>query len=236
MNAKINKDLIIIPTFNEENNVKILINRIKKNLKYNYDILFIDDNSSDNTREIIYKNKCKHTKLIKRKSKLGLGSAHKAGIKYAYKKGYRYLITMDADGTHNPKYITKMKQLVKNNDLVITNRFANKNSLSQWSIHRKFITTLRQIVVNFFFNTDLDSSGAFRCYNIKKIKLKDILAAKNNGYSFFTESTLLLTKKNYKITQIPINLPKRFSGNSKMKIWDMIFGFYQILKFSITFR
>ena len=83
-------------------------------------------------------------------------------------------------------------------------------------------------VVTTIFNTDLDSSGAFRCYNSKKIKINDILSARNNGYSFFTESTIILSKK-YKIDQIPILLPKRYAGSSKMNFVDILLGFFYIM-------
>ena len=100
--------LIIIPTLNEKKNIKRLFSQIKKQ-KINSDILFIDDNSIDGTRkEIInFKRKNKNTKYIFRPTKLGIGSAHKVGLIYGYKKKYKQILTMDADGTHDPKYIKK---------------------------------------------------------------------------------------------------------------------------------
>lgn len=226
------KYLILIPTFNERKNIQRIINKIKKNVKFKYDILFVDDNSTDGTKEIINNIKLKNVFVINRKKKLGVGSAHKAGIKYGYRKKYRYIITMDCDGTHDPKYVNNIVKLLNTNDLVITDRFQNKNSLSDWNIYRKFITTFRHIFVTFIFNTNLDSSGAYRCYDTKKIKLKDIMLAKSNSYSFFTESTVILFTKNYKINQIPVLLPKRHSGSSKMKLIDVVVGFlYTLLIF-----
>ena len=222
------KYLIIIPTYNEKKNIKFILNKIIKNVKFKYDILFIDDHSSDGTKEVINKIKSKNILLINRKKKLGIGSAHKFGIKYAYKHRYRYIITMDCDGTHDPKYINKMLKLLNINDLVITNRFARKKSLGEWSFFRKFITTFRHIIITLIFNTKLDSSGAFRCYDCKKIKLKDILLARSDGYPFFTESTIILAKA-YKVNQIPILLPKRYAGSSKMRFIDIVLGFFYIL-------
>ena len=227
MKAK-NKYLIIIPTYNEKNNINFIINRIKKNIKFRHDLLFIDDNSNDGTKQIINKIKSKNILLISRKKKLGIGSAHKFGIKYAYNCQYKYIITMDCDGTHDPIYIKKMLQLLKSNDLVITNRFKSKKSLNEWGVYRKSITTLRHFIITLIFKTDLDSSGAFRCYNSTKVKLNDILLASSNGYSFFTESTIILSQK-YKVNQIPISLPKRYAGSSKMKFADLVIGFFYIL-------
>ena len=222
-----NKLLILIPTYNERYNIKPILKKIKNNFNHNYDVLFIDDNSIDGTREYITKIKAvnKYILLINRKKKSGVGSAHKVGIKCGYKKRYKCIITMDCDGTHDPIYLKKILDLSKGCDLVITNRFQGKNSLKGWSFYRKFITTFRFLFVKFLFGSDMDTSGAYRCYNVNKIKLKDIMLSKNNSYSFFTESALILWKKNYKIKQLNVSLPKRASGSSKMRYLDLIRGF-----------
>ena len=107
LNSKI---LIIIPVYNEEGNVKPLINGIFKYFKKKKSILFIDDNSQDKTKLEIKEcqKKFKNIYLENRKSKLGIGSAHKFALRWAYKKKYKIIITMDCDGTHHPKYIDKM--------------------------------------------------------------------------------------------------------------------------------
>ena len=219
--------LIIIPTYNEKNNIYFILNKISKCIKFKHDILFVDDNSNDGTLDLIKNINSKKIFLLKRKKKLGIGSAHKDGIKYGYKNKYRYIITMDCDGTHDPKYINKMLKLVNTEDLIITNRFGVKNSLSEWNILRKIITSFRYFLVAFLFNTKLDSSGAYRLYNCKRIRLKDILLAKNDGYIFFTESTIIINKI-YKVSQIPVLLPKRYAGSSKMTFTNIIFGFFNI--------
>ena len=228
MKSSKNLSLIIIPTYNEQKNINLIINKIKKSLSFNYDVLFIDDNSNDGTQEILKKTKSKNFFYIIRDKKLGIGSAHKFGIKKGYQLNYRYIITLDCDGTHDPKYINNMLKKIKGNDMVITNRFAKKNSLKEWNIYRKLITSMRHIFVCSIFGVDLDSSGAFRIYDTKKIKISDILKAKADGYSFFTESTIILNKL-YKIGQIPILLPKRYSGYSKMRLTDIVIGFFDIL-------
>ena len=125
-----NKFLILIPTYNERYNIKPILKKIKNNFNHSYNVLFIDDNSIDGTREYITKIKTvnKYILLINRKKKLGVGSAHKVGIKYAYKKRYQFIITMDCDGTHDPIYLKKILKFSKDSDLVITNRFKGKMS------------------------------------------------------------------------------------------------------------
>ena len=226
------KLLIIIPVLNEEKNINLIWKKISKLKNIKKDILFIDDNSADSTRPRIenLKKKNKNIFLIKRDKKKGIGSAHKVGITWGYKKKYSIIVTMDCDGTHDPIHIKKMIKLIKNKnyELISTNRFLKKNSLNDWSYWRIFLTTLRHFLIKNILNIKYDSSGAFRCYNIKKIKLKDILIAENNSYSFFWESIFFLSKK-YNIAEIPISLPGIVSGSSKMQINDIIFALYYLL-------
>ena len=190
-----NKNLIIIPTYNEALNIKSLIIKILK-LKKNFDLLIIDDNSPDGTQSVIKKLKLKNVFLIIRKNKNGIGSAHKVGLKWGYKRNYKKIITMDADGTHNPKYIKALLNVSIDTDLVVTNRFLKKESISTWPILRIIITHIRHYLIKLLLGMPYDASGAYRCYNTNKIKISDILKAKDNSYSFFWESLFLLHKKN----------------------------------------
>ena len=224
--------ILIIPTLNERKNILNLFNKIKR-FNHKLDFLFVDDNSTDGTREEILKL-CKKNKTVSyifRPKKMGIGSAHKDAIRYAYKKKYNTILTMDADGTHDPKYIKNLLKFSKNFDLISTNRFINKNSLIEWPIQRRFLTRVRYYLINILLNMTYDSSGAFRCYNTKKIKLIDILDAKNNGYSFFWESLYLLNKKKYSIKEIPIYLPYRQVGSSKMTMGDIIGSLLYLFKY-----
>ncbi len=230
------KILIFIPVYNEEENVILIVKDIFKKFKKNVDILFVEDNSKDNTLKNILtlKKKFKNIFLIKRKKKLGIGSAHKVGISWAFKKKYKLLVTMDCDGTHNPFYIKKIISNLKKNksDISITNRFLKKGSLKDWGKWRIVLTTIRHLLIKKILKINFDSSGAFRCYDLKKIKLNHILVAKDNGYSFFWESIYKLNNLNYRITEIPIKLPGRLTGSSKMQISDILRAFFYLIKVS----
>ena len=233
------KILIIIPVLNEEKNINPIWSKIQ-NLRFiKKDILFIDDNSKDDTQIKILnlQKKNKNIFLLRRSFKKGIGSAHKEGIIWGYKKRYSIIVTMDCDGTHDPIHIKKMLRLIKKRkfELISTNRFLKRNSLSGWSFWRIFLTNLRHILIKRILNISFDSSGAFRCYDAKKIKLKDILKAKNNSYSFFWESIFFLSKK-YNISEIPISLPARVSGSSKMRMKDIIFALYYLIVIFLKHR
>ena len=195
--------------------------------------MFIDDNSIDGTREKIYLAQKNFSQIfiIKRNKKLGIGSAHKVGLNWGFKRKYKKIITMDCDGTHNPIYINKLLTKLNKDDchIVSTNRFLNKNSLSDWSFWRKSLTYFRHKLIQFFLDIKFDSSGAFRGYLVNNIHINDIFLAKNNSYSFFWESIFILSKK-YKIKEIPIKLPGRLTGASKMKIKDILSAFSYLIK------
>ena len=180
--------------------------------------------------------KIKKLNFIFRKKKYGVGSAHKEGLTYAYKNKYNIAITMDGDGTHNPKYIPQLIKNLKNYPIIITNRFLSVNSLRDWPLYRKFLTMIRYYLINFMLNISYDTSGAYRCYDLKKVKIKDILLAKDNGYSFFWESTYILHIKNYKINEIPVDLPFRKLGSSKMQFKDIFSALFYLFVYSIKKR
>ncbi len=232
-----NKILLVIPTLNEFGNIQKIYKKIQ-NTNKKINILFIDDNSSDGSKEIIINLKKRNKKVnyVFREKKLGIGSAHKAGIKLAKKKNYRYVCTMDCDGTHHPKHIKKMLNKIKDSDLVISNRFLKKNSMKGWGIKRTIITKLRYYLVWMLLGSKLDGSGGFRLYDLKQIKLKDILETEDNNYNFFWQSTFILEKKKYKISEIPIILPQRVIGLSKMKYSDILIGLLSLLKFFLKHR
>lgn len=226
------KTLIIIPTFNEIENIPKLIENIKK-LEPDTDILIVDDNSGDGTGDFIRKMENNKIFLISRAHKMGIGSAHKDGIDYAYKNNYDFVITMDADGTHDPKYIREMKKFNEEYDLINTNRFLNPKSLDDWPISRIIFTKIRFFLNLILLNVSYDSSGAYRCYNLKKINKEHILMSQSNSYSFFWESMFILKEKKYKIYEIPILLPYRKNGDSKITFLDILNSFLLIWIFFI---
>ena len=225
-----NDIIIIVPILNEKGNIEILFNKLTA-INIRFDLLFIDDNSNDGSLEVI-KNllkKNQNINCIYRPKKMGIGSAHKEALIWSYKKKYKIIITMDADGTHDPKHIKLLIKKLENFDVVTTSRFLDKNSLNEWPFFRVFLTTLRHITISFLLSMPYDSSGAFRCINAQKVALIDLILSKNNNYSYFWESIFILHKKKYRIAQIPIYLPYRTIGSSKMQLKDIFFSIYYLI-------
>ena len=224
------KILIAIATYNEYGNVRPLLDSIiKENL--NCDILFVDDNSQDKTEEVIksYQEKNSNIKLISREEKLGVGSAHLEALKFAYSNGYNFLVTMDADFTHNPKYIKQMLKLSETYSLIVGSRHIEKNSIQSWPLFRKFLTYSAYYVTKNFLNINFDATSGFRSYNLEKINQDLFKKIKSRSYSFFVESSYILNKK-LDVKAVPIEMPHRFAEKSKMKIADISTTIFLIIR------
>lgn len=225
------KILIVIPTYNEVENVEKLYFRIKR-LKINAGILFIDDNSPDGTATIIRKisSRDKSVTLISRKNKMGIGSAHLAGIEFAYKKGFKTLITMDSDFTHNPEDILKLLNKKDKANIVIGSRYIGSKSLSGWNIFRKTLTLVAHFLTKKLLKMPYDATSAFRLYNLNKIPKGVLSRVESIGYSFFFESIFILFINGFKITEVSIKLPARTYGTSKMTSKDIIKSFLFLIQ------
>ena len=228
-----NNTLIFIPTYNEVENVERIFNEITS-LKLSADILFLDDNSPDGTGDIIDRLSKNNSNVftIHRTGKLGIGSAHQEGIKWAYNKNYELLVTMDCDFTHSPSYIFDFIKLSDKANIVVGSRYMQKDSLATWNLFRKFLTYLGHFLTVTMLNMPYDASGAFRLYDLKKINKDLFKLITSPGYSFFFESLFILYYNKITITETPIELPSRTYGTSKMTWKDAWNSLRFLLKLS----
>jgi len=218
-----NKLLVFIPTYNERENVEKIYKELK-NLNLDMHLLFVDDNSPDGTGKVLDDIAHEDDKFtaLHRQGKMGVGSAHINGIKYAYEHDFDLLITMDCDFTHRPTDIPKFLEYANDYDIVIGSRYMEQGSLEDWALHRKFLTKLGHFLTKYLLGVPYDASGAFRLYNLKKIDPTVFDKIKSKSYSFFFESLSLLCYNNAKVKEFPIKLPKRTYGHSKMAIKDIV--------------
>ena len=232
------KILILLPTLNEVSHILKLYKKILRQ-NINLDVLFVDDGSTDGTWEEIIKIKKKaKTKVfaIRRNQREGLGKAHKDGLNWAYKNNYKYLITMDTDFAHDPKYIPMLVKKIKKSDVVIGSRHLKKGSTPNWNLFRLFLNKAAYIVSYMLFKHNYDATNAFRCYNLKKIKKNFISYCKSNDYDFFFTSITILNFYKYKISQIPMVITGRTAGNSKMKFKHMIKSIYMMFNLFLKIK
>ena len=216
------KTLIAIPTYNEFGNINNLIESINSETN-GLEILFIDDNSTDGTLDLINNQikKNDNIKLILNNNKMGVGSAHLDAINYAYENNYEILITMDADFTHHPSYINLMIEAMEDNHVIIGSRHEKQNSIKSWPLFRKFLTQSAYLYTKYLLNINFDATSGFRLYNLKKIRSNFFNNTKSKGYSFFIETSFKFSLF-LNVKTLPIDMPIRFAEKSKMKINDMI--------------
>ena len=235
--------LIIIPTYNESENIELIINKILLLNDFN-DVLIVDDNSPDGTSEIvsnIKKQNIDRIFLIVRDKKKGLGSAYTKGFKWALDKNYSYIFEMDADLSHDPAEIIKLKELLIKNDadVAIGSRYLNGVSVVNWPLSRIFLSYFANIYVKIITGMPIkDSTSGFIGYSRETLSSLDINKIKFNGYAFQIEMKFKLWKKNFKLREHQIIFVNRKSGKSKMDkniIFEAIFGVIR-LKLNSIFK
>ena len=211
-----NKTLVFTATYNEAENIEKYLNATLA--VKDIDILIIDDNSPDNTFQIIenYQKKFENLIFIKRSGKLGLDTAHKEGFNYAKEKNYQNLITMDADLSHDPKEIYSFVKKLENNPFVIGSRYISEGK-NEMKFSRYLLSFLGNKLIKFIFNIKCNEyTTSFRGFNFELLKNFDINNVKSKGYSFFMETVYQVNKSGNTIKEIPIIFRDRKKGVSKI--------------------
>ncbi len=212
------KSLIIIPTFNELENLPRLIPKVLKQ-DDSIDILIVDDNSSDGTANYVLEQQKSNSRLnlIQREKKLGLGTAYIAGFRFALANGYDFIFEMDADFSHEPKEIPHFLKAIEKNDLVLGSRYIDGVRVLNWPMKRLLLSFFASVYTRIITGMPIkDATGGFKCFRRKVLESIDLNNVRSNGYSFQIEMTFKAYKKGFKIKEIPIVFMDRVKGKSKM--------------------
>lgn len=210
--------LIVIPTYNERDNVERL-SAVVLGTYACVELLFIDDNSPDGTGQMLdaLAQREPRVHVLHRAGKQGLGTAYITGFKWALQRDYAYIFEMDADFSHDPKYIADFLRAIENADLVLGSRYTTGVSVINWPLSRlllsKFATTYVRLVTGMPAS---DATGGFKCFRravLEKINLDQI---RSNGYSFQIELSYYTWLAGFRIREIPIIFYERVDGASKM--------------------
>jgi len=238
------KNLIIIPTYNEIENIEELINRVFQIVPSTH-ILVVDDASKDGTATKVKELMTRYpdqVNLMERPGKMGLGSAYIAGFKWGLERGFETLVEMDADFSHNPEVLPQMFEKLQNNPVVVGSRYISGGATRNWGLIRKIIS----IFGSFYARTILgikvaDLTGGFNGWQAKVLKMIGPDTISSEGYSFQIELKYRAHLCGFPILEIPIIFLDRFAGQSKMssrivleavfRVWVMRFnaGFYKQL-------
>lgn len=227
--------LVFIPTYNELGNVAELCSRIMA-LNIELDMLFLDDNSPDGTGDLLDRLAGQHSTIhvIHRPEKLGIGSAHFEGIAWAYDRQYETLITMDGDFTHPPENVPDLLRMSRDADVVVGSRYLLKNSLDEWTVFRKFLTSGGHFLTKHLLKLPYDASTAYRLYRLNRIPRGVFHLVRSQGYAFFFESLFALHANGFSIKEVGIILPARACGQSKMTVREACRGLSRLAQVSLS--
>ncbi|MCA6380176.1 MAG: polyprenol monophosphomannose synthase [Cytophagales bacterium] len=216
--------LVIIPTYNEKENIQAIVDEVLS-LPKDFHLLIVDDNSPDGTADIVKGLQTKYNALetrlhlLQRAGKLGLGTAYIEGFKFGLKKGYHYLLEMDADFSHNPKDLTRLYLACEEegHDLAVGSRYSKGVNVVNWPMSRVLMSYFASKYVRFITGLPIhDTTAGFVCYRRTVLETIQLDNIKFIGYAFQIEMKFLTWKYGFKITEVPIIFTDRTLGQSKM--------------------
>ncbi len=216
-----NNALVIIPTYNEKENISDIIDAVL-NLAQPFDVLVVDDNSPDGTASIVkhkLKSNSDRVHVLEREGKHGLGTAYIAGFKWALNKGYEYVFEMDADFSHNPDDLLKLYQacVVDGYDLSIGSRYVTGVNVVNWPMSRVLMSFFASKYVQFITRIPIkDTTAGFKCFKRQVLETIDLDNIKFVGYAFQIEMKFKTWKHGFKLKEVPIIFTDRTRGTSKM--------------------
>ncbi len=231
------KTLIIIPTYNEIENIKRLIQEVFQNVDPQTHILVIDDNSPDGTGDLVDVLAESNTRIhvIHRPKKLGLGTAYVAGFKYALENGYDVIFEMDSDFSHDPKYLPLFQQEIEKNDAVIGSRYVPGGGVLNWGMGRRVLSRGGSIYAKMILGMPFqDLTGGFNAWRRNVIESIGLSNIRSDGYAFQIEMKYRAFKKGYRIKEIPIIFEDRFLGQSKMSKKIVLEAMYRVFLLRIS--
>ena len=228
------KKVIIIPTYNEKENIENIIRAIRA-LDDDYHILIIDDGSPDGTAAIVkglQQEFPTQLHMVERSGKLGLGTAYLTGFRWSLEHGYDYIFEMDADFSHKPSDVPRLYAACKAGaDLAIGSRYCNGISVINWPIGRVIMSYYASVYVRTILGMKVfDTTAGFKCYRRKVLETIDLDKVHMKGYGFQIEMKYSTYKLGFKIKEVPIIFVDRKEGTSKMS--SSIFGeaFWGVMK------
>jgi dolichol-phosphate mannosyltransferase len=228
------KTLVIVPTYNELENLPLLLKGIFSNAPAT-DVLVVDDNSPDGTGALADKLSLDDSRIhvLHRSGKLGLGPAYIAGFKFAIEHGYDAIFEMDADFSHDPRYLPDFLEQIEHADLVIGSRYIPGGSTPNWSWGRRLISGFGNLFVHIVLpelSSVHDCTAGFRCYRRHVLESLGLDTVRSLGYGFQVELTYRTHKYGFKIVETPIVFMDRRVGKSKMSRAIVLEAFTFVLR------
>ncbi|MDF1653916.1 MAG: polyprenol monophosphomannose synthase [Coxiellaceae bacterium] len=227
------KTLIVLPTYNERENLPFLVEGIRANIGLNQDILIIDDSSPDGTGEAakaLAENN-QHIHVAIRPQKSGLGTAHIYGIQYAVEHHYDYVLTMDSDCSHDPSHLPSIIKGMETHDIVIGSRYVPGGKIENWPFWRRLLSKFANGMIKLFLGLSVkDSTSGYRCYRteiFKQFAFEDIFST---GYCFLTEIIYRFVYQGASVLESPITFCDRKFGKSKISKAELLMSQWTLVR------
>lgn len=232
-----NRDyLVIVPTYNEITSIGVLLPQL---LELDLDILIVDDGSPDGTADACRALGLESGRVVvvERKKKLGLGSAYKAGFKYGEDRGYKYLIEMDADGSHQVSDLLLLMEVMQERkpDLVIGSRWVAGGAVENWARRRQWLSRSANVYAKLLLGGKIkDMTAGFRIYRTEKLIQIDLESVQSQGYCFQIEMTMRMVQIGGQILESPITFVERKHGVSKMSKKIVLEAIYRVTVWGLS--
>jgi dolichol-phosphate mannosyltransferase len=237
----VNNSVVIIPTYNEKENISLIIETVFA-LPKDFDLLIVDDNSPDGTADIVkglqpqYNHSETRLHLLQREGKQGLGTAYIAGFRYSLDKDYDYILEMDADFSHDPKDLVRLYLECAENgtDLSIGSRYATGVNVVNWPMGRVLLSYFASWYVRKITGIPIrDTTAGFVCYRRSVLDTIPLNKIKFVGYAFQIEMKFIAWKYGFKLTEVPIIFTERIRGNSKMSSGIFKEAFFGVIQMTV---
>ncbi|MCW2800182.1 MAG: dolichyl-phosphate beta-D-mannosyltransferase [Aeromicrobium sp.] len=212
------KTLVVIPTYNEADNVETVIDAVLREAP-DVDVLIVDDNSPDGTGMLVtaHPEHQRRLFLLNRPDKDGLGAAYRAGFAWALKREYDVIVQMDADLSHPPAKVPELIDALSTADVAIGSRYVEGGGVANWSARRRFISAAGNAYVRLVLGLTVhDATAGFRAFRSAALRNLGALDSESNGYCFQIENTWRADRIGLRTTEVPITFTDRTSGQSKM--------------------
>lgn len=230
------KPVVIVPTYNEVDNINILLDDLLS-LPVNLSVINVDDNSPDGTGEAADAWAARHpdrVQVLHRVGKLGLGTAYIAGFKRALESDYDRIMTMDADFSHHPRYIPSMIDLSRERDMVIGSRYVPGGGTLHCTWKRKLLSQGANTFAKVMLGLQAkDCTAGFRCYRREVLLAIDLDTIRSNGYSFLIEMIFYVQRRNFSIGEVPIIFEDRRRGTSKISRGEVVRALQTVQRLSV---
>jgi dolichol-phosphate mannosyltransferase len=237
------ENLVVIPTYNEAENLRRLVSMVLA--EGGFDVLIVDDNSPDGTGELadaLVGHYPGRVAVVHRVGKLGLGTAYRTGFAYALSNGYQRVFEMDADFSHDPAALPELRAALDDADVVLGSRYVRGGATANWPIWRRLLSQSGSRYAALMLGLPFhDLTGGFKGFSARVLQTLDLDAIQSNGYAFQIEVTYRAYRSGFRVVELPITFADRRWGKSKMRpaivfealrvVWTLRFGLTPRLAF-----